>query len=315
MKTHSQERAGRRRPLRWVALSALLSFAALAGASGLHVVVSIPPYQEIVTRLAGADATVEVLLPPGASPHTFDPTPRDLARLEGADLVVLNGGVDAFVHTLVDGADGHADVFVALDALAEADPDAAHDVGEGAHGEHDEDHGDHEHDHAGPNPHVWLDPVQMTRIVQALAEHMVEIAPARADATRSAADTLVDELEALDAELRELLAPVRGAAFVPFHDAWPHFAARYDLDLVLEIEPFPGREPGAGELARAVRAVREAGARAIFDEAQLAGRSAQVLAEEAGVAVATLDPLGDGGPYAELLRRNAETILAALTDE
>lgn len=315
MKTHSQERAGRRRPLRWVALSALLSFAALAGASGLHVVVSIPPYQEIVTRLAGPDATVEVLLPPGASPHTFDPTPRDLARLEGADLVVLNGGVDAFVHTLVDGADGHADVFVALDALAEADPDAAHDVGEGAHGEHDEDHGDHEHDHAGPNPHVWLDPVQMTRIVQALAEHMVEIAPARADATRSAADTLVDELEALDAELRELLAPVRGAAFVPFHDAWPHFAARYDLDLVLEIEPFPGREPGAGELARAVRAVREAGARAIFDEAQLAGRSAQVLAEEAGVAVATLDPLGDGGPYAELLRRNAETILAALTDE
>jgi ABC-type Zn uptake system ZnuABC Zn-binding protein ZnuA len=151
-------------------------------------------------------------------------------------------------------------------------------------------------------------------IVQTLAERLAAIAPERADATRAAAETLVDELEALDAELRELLAPIRGAAFVPFHDAWPHFAARYHLDLVLEIEPFPGREPGAGELARAVRAVRESGARAIFDEAQLAGRSAQVLAEEAGVAVATLDPLGDGGPYAELLRRNAEVILAALAE-
>ncbi|MFW5899499.1 MAG: metal ABC transporter substrate-binding protein [Jiangellaceae bacterium] len=240
MKTHSQQRRRWRRVLRVAVTGCLLSLAALAGASGLHVVVSIPPYQEVVTRLAGPDATVEVLLPPGASPHAYDPTPRDLARLEGADLVVLNGGVDAFVHTLLDGAGEGPAVFEALDALAEAAPHGTSEAGEGHEDERTDEHDD-DHDQGGPNPHVWLDPVRMIDIVQALAERLADIAPERADATRAEADALVDELEALDAELRDLLAPVRGAAFVPFHDAWPHFAARYHLDLVLEIEPFPGR--------------------------------------------------------------------------
>ena len=102
---------------------------------------------------------------------------------------------------------------------------------------------------------------------------------------------------------------------MPFHAAWPYFAERFGLDLVVEIEPFPGREPSARALSEAVQAVRASGARAIFNEAQLDDRPARVLADEADVRLATLDPLG-GVPgrrtYAELLRFNAEALLDAL---
>lgn len=296
----------------------LATWLVLAGAvaSGLHVVVSLPPYRDPIARLAGPDATVDVLLPTGASPHAFDPTPRDVARLQDADLVVMNGGVDAFVLTLLDGLEGDVPVFVATDALAERG--ALWESG----GASDDDHGDEpantsnaHADEEDGNPHVWLDPVLMAEVVRAVSGRLVTLAPARAEAIRAAERELVDELHALDEELRQTLASLRGAAFVPFHDAWPHFARRYELDLVLEIEPFPGREPGAGELARKVDAVRASGARAIFNEAQLPARAAHVLAREAGVNVATLDPLGDGGSYGELMRRNARTIAETLTGE
>jgi len=112
-----------------------------------------------------------------------------------------------------------------------------------------------------------------------------------------------------------MLAPVRGAPFVPFHDAWPYFAAHFGLDLVVEIEPFPGREPSAGELAEVIDTIARAGAVAVFSEVQLPERPARVLADEAGVRLGVLDPIG-GAPgrrgYAELLRYNAAEILATL---
>jgi ABC-type Zn uptake system ZnuABC Zn-binding protein ZnuA len=324
-----------------------------------RIVVSIPPYEEPVRRLAGPGATVEVLLPPGASPHAFDPTPRDVARLERADLIVVNGVLDDWTRELVEALGREAPVFVALDALpAEALREGGHDHGhdehagdehagdEHGHDEHADDehagdehaedehagdehghdaHADHDATHAGEhegdvaraeaNPHVWLDPVRMRTVVAALAERLADDRPAEAAAIAERAARYDAELEALTEELQATLAPVAGAPFVPFHDAWPYFAERFGLELLLEIEPFPGREPSARALAEAIEAVHASGARAIFNEVQLDDRPARVLADEAGVRLATLDPLG-GVPgrdsYAELMRFNADAVLEAL---
>ena len=324
----------------------------------LRVVVSIEPYREAVQRLVGDEGTVDVLLPAGASPHGFDPTPRDVVRLSDADLVVVNGVADDWTLDLVEalGADAPP-VFVALEALTDDallegghDHDHAHD--EPAHDEHhddehaeeehhddehaEEEHHDDEHhdeahdgdehaadghdghDHGDVNAHVWLDPRRMNLIVEALAARIAELEPARADDVRAAAQAYQAELDALDAEIAARLAPFAGAPFVPFHDAWPYFAERYGLDLVLEVEPFPGREPSARALAAAVTTLREVGARAVFTETQLDDRPARVLADEAGVALGILDPLGgaegrDG--YLALQRYNAAAIEEALSGE
>ena len=293
----------------WTRPAGALLLAVLLGLAAARpsVVVSIHPLFDLVRQIAGDDAEVIRVLAPGASPHTFDPTPRDVARLVSADLVVMNGGLDLWLRNLMEASGARAPIVELLGlapvrrALAEGFPDLVAVDADGAT--------------IGINPHVWLDPLVMAAAVPELAEALASVDPSAAGRYRERAAALAAELEALHAELEATLRPVAGAAFVPFHDAWPYFAARYGLDLIVEIEPFPGREPSPAYLREALRLIRGSGARVIFSEAQLQRRPAEVVAAEAGVALAELDPLG-GLPgrerYQELLRWNAAVLLEGL---
>lgn len=301
------------RGLALAVLVATVSVLPLAAARApLRVTVSISPYADIVARLGGELVSVSTLLPPGASPHSFDPTPSQAAGLARAELIVMNGGVDGWLARLVAATAPDVPTVVVMERV-DVDPPGA---GHGPGGEAEESYAGHAgHEHAGINPHVWLDPTLMLAAAEVVTEELARLDPANGGAYHAALGRLRADLLALDAEIAATLAPVRGAPFVPFHDAWPYFAERYGLDLVLSLEPFPGREPSPRYVAEAVAAVRAAGAKAVFAERQLDPRSAEVVAESAGVALATLDPIGGApGPtdYESLLRFNAATILAAL---
>jgi ABC-type Zn uptake system ZnuABC Zn-binding protein ZnuA len=271
------------------------------------VVVSLHPYFEVTRVIAGEHADVVRLLPPGASPHTFDPTPRDVGRIARSDLVIMNGGLDLWLRDLVEASGTRAPVLeiVAVpavqDVMREAFPDlVAVDAGGAV---------------IGFNPHVWLDPLVMVAAVDAIADALAELDAEHAAHYRANADALQRELRDLHDELLVTLEPVRGAAFVPFHDAWPYFAARYGLDLIVEIEPFPGREPSPNYLRDALGKIAGSGAKAVFSEVQLNRRPAEVVAADAGVALFELDPLGgasDREGYADLLRFNAAVLVEAL---
>jgi ABC-type Zn uptake system ZnuABC Zn-binding protein ZnuA len=298
----------RRGPSAWriAAMALLLASLALAAARP-SVVVSIHPYFEVARAIAGDHADVVRVLPPGASPHTFDPTPRDVGRIARSDLVIMNGGLDLWLRDLVEASGTRAPLLeiIALpavqDVMRDAFPDlVAVDAGGAV---------------IGFNPHVWLDPLVMVVAVDAIAEAFALLDPDHAEAYRANAAGVADELRALHEELLEALAPIRGAAFVPFHDAWPYFAARYGLDLIVEIEPFPGREPSPNYLRYALGKIADSGASAVFSEVQLNRRPAEVVARDAGVALFELDPLGgasDRERYVDLLRFNAAVLLEAL---
>lgn len=304
-----------------VAAAALLGGLALAQP---RVAVSIHPLFDLTQRIVGPDVEVTRLLPPGASPHGFDPTPSVVAAVERSDLVILVGGVDEWAHDLVPSGADAPDVFELLplfddlETLLPEDHDRVERDPAHEEDDHGEEHAEDEHaghEHGDVNPHIWLDPVLMQTAVNAIGERLAQLDPERGDRYRANAADLVVQLRGLDGELGLILAPVRGAPFVPFHDAWPYFAARYGLDLVLEIEPFPGREPSPRYLAEVVEAIRQTGAAAVFSETQLADRPARVLAQEAGVAVRVLDPIGGTAgreSYVELLRHNARVIAEAL---
>lgn len=157
----------------------------------------------------------------------------------------------------------------------------------------------------------------MAQAVPHFVDALAAVDPAREALYRANGEALVADLEALHAELTEILAPVAGAPFVPFHDAWPYFTARYGLEQVVVIEPAPGREPTPSYLAEALALIEASGARAIFNEVQLPARPAEVLAEQAGVALYTLDPEGGGTSdeetYQAFMRDNARTIAEALS--
>jgi ABC-type Zn uptake system ZnuABC Zn-binding protein ZnuA len=284
---------------RALAPSLLLGAFALAvsGASAPRVAVAtIAPLADLTARVAGPGWSVRVIIPPGRSPHVFEPTPRDVKRIAPAEVVVVVGaGYDAWTADLVRACASRAVVH-----------DAGKSVGVETAG--DADHSHESHGELGHDPHWWLSPELAGRALAPLAERLAGIDPAGTAGYRARAAEAHRALIELDRRLASMLAPVRGRAFVSAHEAWAYFADRYGLRPVGSIEPVPGREPSPWDLLTLIHSARKEGIRTLFTEPQFPESSARVVAAEAGIAVRELDPIG-GIPgrdsYEELLLYNA----------
>ena len=264
------------------------------------VVATILPVANLTAALAKDDARVEVLLPPRASPATWEATPSQVRALsEAAAYIRVGAGLDAWTESYAPAAQVSR-VLVLTEGMKLAGAPA----------------GGHGHEGAG-NPHVWLDPVLVRdAIVPLLVDLLIGVAPAAGDSIRARAARVSDTLTALDAELRSLLSSAT-RPFVATHDAWAYFADRYGLEAAGSVYGSPGREPSPRDLARLASAVRRSGVGVVFVEPQLAKGAAITLAAEIGAATVVVDPLGatsvDGlRGYTALMRTNARRFADAL---
>ncbi|MDD3927664.1 MAG: metal ABC transporter substrate-binding protein [bacterium] len=290
--------------------------------SKIKVVASIYPLADIVRQVAGDRAEVVVLLPAGASPHTFEPTPRQVGELGQAVLFVQVGaGLELWADKLV-GASGNAYLkrVTAAQGIHLITGEEEHIAG-GEHEAHEE-HGEHGHgaghDHGRfGNPHVWLDPVMVSGIVSRIEAALIEADPAGDVYYRERAESYRQELALLDAEIKRETAGFRVREFVSFHSSWPYFARRYGLKQAGVIEESPGREPTPREIREIVTAVKSRGIKAIFAEPQFSPEAAKAIAENTGARILFLDPIGgEGVPgcnnYLDLMRHNLKIMKDAM---
>ncbi|MDX1649888.1 MAG: metal ABC transporter substrate-binding protein [Myxococcota bacterium] len=283
-----------RRPLRLALPPVLLLLgAAQAAAAALPVAVTLHPLALVVREVGGEDVAVQVLVPPGASPHTFEPRPSDVARLTDAALFVrAGGGADHWAAGLADAAP-EVPQLVFAEVLDARMPDV-------------------------PRAHAWLDPLAVRdALAPAVAQRLAALDPERADAYRTRLADFQARLTALDREVRGILAEAPGRHFVALHAAWDAFARRYDLEMAGVVEAAPGQEPSPGRVAALVETARRLGVPAIVVEPQLSPRVARVIAAEFGGEVVTADPLGDPDDperdtYAELVRFDARRFREAV---
>jgi len=299
---------------------ALLSTAAALGLSacqpggeqethGLKVAATIQPLAAITREILGDRGAVASLLPPGASPHTFEPLPGDLARLAGTRLVVRVGvGIDQWSERLLAAA-GMPPTTVTFLNLPDAHP---------RRWEDGEKHGHAVPGDAGIDPHLWLDPTRVRdALVPALADTLASLDPAGAEAYRERARVFAGRLSDLDAEIREHLRSAKTRAFIAYHDTWRYFAERYGLEQIASVEAYAGDEPTAAELARLVALARDRGVAAVVMEPQLGERVARNIANELGATLVMADPLGDPsdaerGDYVRTMQFNARAFARAL---
>jgi zinc transport system substrate-binding protein len=260
---------------RALALAALAAAAASCGeraAPGERptVLVSVAPQAFFVERLAGDEVRVVVLIPPGASPHAFEPTVAQVQAFERASLHFAVGhpgfGFEAaWVERLLD---EHPDIRRASAAAgAELLPD---------------------------DPHLWLSPRVARSMAAELEPALAAVLPRSAERIAERRRALESEIDALDAEIGAELAPWRGRAFLVLHPAWAYFARDYGLEQ-LAIEP-EGKEPSARALAQLIERAREARIRTVFVDPQSSRREAEVVAGELGARVEVLDPLARDWP-------------------
>jgi ABC-type Zn uptake system ZnuABC Zn-binding protein ZnuA len=284
-----------------------LALAACAGRPAeerLVAAATIPPLADVVSRVAGPLWRVSTVVPAGVSPHVFEPTPREARLVAPARLLVTVGaGYDGWAARLASACASKAALF---DAGRAAGIEAADD-GDGlaAHG----------HGGLGHDPHWWLSPPLVAKMLPALAAELALLDPAGAAGYRERTALLSEALTRLDAELLEILRPVAGSPLFTAHDAWVYFADRYGLGAGASIEPVPGREPSPKAIRALVLGARRDKVRTLFTEPQFPPDMARVVAAEAGLSLSTVDPIGGvagRASYEELLRFNARVFRAGL---
>jgi zinc transport system substrate-binding protein len=245
----------------------------------LTVAVSIPPQAFFVERIGGPYVRPMVVLPPGASPATYEVSPRQLAAL-GAARLYLSIGVPferAFLPRLAAKLPKLKIVSMAAGIKLRR-----------LEGRHQSGHG-HAHGAGAPDPHVWLSP-RLARVLAAnTARALSALDPARAGTFRANLAKLEAELADLDAELARRLAPLKGRVFLVFHPAYGYFADAYGLKQeAVELE---GKGPGPRRLAGLIDQAKAKGVKVIFVQPQFSPASAAALARAIGGVVVPLDPL------------------------
>lgn len=285
----------------------------------LRVVATIAPLTSFAINVAGDRGSVEMLYLPSQGPHDYAFSPSDIKRLQSADVLVMNGleletGLDKLIESL-----GRKELVIvdASKALKLSQISEVH-----QHTDHDNDLGatepddGHKHSHDGINPHVWLDPALAISQVEAIAAGLTQADPQGAPIYRANSKAFIKRLEALDAKVREMLEPLPDKRIITFHDAFPYFANRYGIVVAEVFQVFPGREPTPGRIAELRRLMSEEKVRAVFAEPQYSPRLLKIIAEDIGVPVRTLDPMGTGKPTADFYEAttlsNAKTLVEAL---
>jgi zinc transport system substrate-binding protein len=255
-----------------------------AGSGPETVVAAFYPLAFAASEIGGASVDVKNLTPPGAEPHDLEVSPQDVAEIRAADLVLLLG--HGFQPQLEDAAGNADNVVQVLDT-------PGLDV------------------HSNGDPHVWLDPVRYSQIVDRIGQALGK---------QAAADELKQRLTDLDNEFRVGLSHCERHEIVTSHEAFAYLAERYGLEQVAITGLSPEAEPEPGKLQVVVDLIRSHGVTTVYFETLVSPRIAETVARETGAKTAVLNPIegltdeeaAKGEDYFTLMRENLAALRAGL---
>lgn len=257
------------------------------------VAVTVPPQKEMVEAIGGDRVEVIVTVPPGADPHSFEPTAGEVAKLSQASLYCkLGNGLFPIEDTLAARLSGINPRMTAIDTspgvtlLRDAEDEGG----------------------GGYDPHTWLSPENARVMARHVAGALAASDPANAQLYSGNADAYDRELVALDRECGALLANATGKSFIAVHPAWTYFADRYGLVQVAVEES--GKEPTIRDIEGIIRIAEENGIRIVVVEPQYSPRGAELIASEIHGTVIIVDPLPSD--YSAGMRRIAKSFAEAL---
>ncbi|HEV7304850.1 zinc ABC transporter substrate-binding protein ZnuA [Ensifer sp.] len=316
-------------------------------AASPNVVVSIKPIHSLVASIMQGVGEPSLIVEGAASPHTYNMKPSNASALQAAKVVFWVGpGLEAFLDkpldTLTTGAkvvelseapgieklkfrEGGA--FEAHDHGHEGEEGDQHAEGEAGHDHaaapemgaaHDHGHDHHDHGHGDTDLHMWLDPLNAKAMAAQIEKTLAEADPDNAGAYKANLEALNTRLDALDATLKETVAPVKDKPFVVFHDAYQYFEHRYQVRVAGSITVSPEVLPGADRLSQIHAKIKELGATCVFAEPQFEPKLINVVIEGTPAKSGTLDPEAgtlDAGPdlYFQMMEGIGTSLKACLS--
>ncbi len=272
----------------------------------LTVAASILPLADFCRHVGGDRVEVLTVVPPGADPHTFSLTPQKVRLLSQIDVLVVNGlGFEFWTRKLLDNMTKPVIVVNTSDGILDSLRSGHHlDLIRGrGHG------GDH-HGHETYNPHIWLDPCLAIGQVRNICDGLIKADSSYQQQYQRNAQLYIEELENLNDFIQHRVETWRYKKFISYHAAWVYFARRYGLDIAAVIHKAPGVDPSPRDLADILEIAKQAESRVIIAEPQMSPETVNLIANETGISVIMLDPLGDekNQRYIELMKKNVNAM-------
>jgi zinc transport system substrate-binding protein len=278
------------------------------------VIASIYPVADMVRQVGGEHVEVTFILPPGASPHTFEPKPSTVRKFSSARIFFMIGaGLEFWSQKFVKIAGPELKTVVLSEGVSLIHTIEHHDDIEDHHDKTDVS------DQASKvgNPHIWLDPAIAKLMVNKITAALSEVDDEHFTHYKQRAEMYLHALDSLDRQISKKIESFSIKKYVSFHASWIYFARRYGLEPVGVIEAAPGRNPTPMQTRTIVGLIRRHQIRAVFAEPQLNPKVAEVIAKEADVKMLILDPMGGPelkgrGSYIELMKYNLNVFQEAM---
>jgi len=252
----------------------------------INVATTIAPLGEFVKAVGGEKVDVILVVPPGAEPHTFEPTPSLMMEMAKTDLYVMNGaGLEFWMDKLLEAnkrmtvVDSSQGVVLLQEGEGEMDP------------------------------HIWLSLRNAVVQVNNICSGLILVDPQNKDYYIKNRDGYLENLKALDIELNSTFAGKKNKIFIVHHPAWTYFARDYGLIQVPLMEN--EKEPGPKYLGEVIELAKKNNITAIFVEPEFNPKTAEVIAREMNARIVTIDPLA--GNYLDNMRNASKEIAQSQT--
>jgi len=285
---------------------------ALSGKSNnkkFKIITTIYPYYLIVKDIVKDRADLEVFLLKNVSPHAYSPTPKDIKRLNNADLVISNGlYLEANLIKILDAlGEKHisASDFIDKKELYKEDVKVSGKIVQKPNLE------------LGINPHVWVDPIFLIDIVNGIKEEIKSRDPANSKFYEEHCSNVIGDFIEIDRKIKEERKKYSQANIIVYHDGFRYFAGRYNINILAVIEPSPGQKPTPRRLVEIKEKVLNNDITAIFKEPELNPKGAEILAKELNLKILILDPLGyyvKATTISDLILKNWDTMKGAFVE-
>ena len=284
-----------------------------AGDGRLRVLTSFYPMYDFACKIGGDCIDVTNMVPSGTEPHDWEPSTNDLKNLEKADVFIYNGAdMEPWADDLLVSRSDTLRVVEASENVELRTTDGEH--------EHAHEHEDADHHHGDFDPHVWLDPENAKIEMEAIRDALCAADPENSTVFQSNYEKYAAELDALDAEFREKLAPLPNRTIVVAHEAFGYLCDAYGLTQVGIEGLSPDSEPDPGRMAEVIDFVREHSISTIFFEELVSPKVAEAIASETGAQAKMLSPLeglsdeqaAAGADYLSVMHDNLAALMEAL---
>lgn len=279
----------------------------------LRVLTSFYPMYDFACKIGGDCIDVTNMVPSGTEPHDWEPSTNDLKNLEKADVFIYNGAdMEPWADDLLVNRSDTLHVVEASENVELRTTDGEH--------EHAHEHEGADHHHGDFDPHVWLDPENAKIEMEAIRDALCAADPENSTVFQSNYEKYAAELDALDAEFREKLAPLPSRTIVVAHEAFGYLCDAYGLTQVGIEGLSPDSEPDPGRMAEVIDFVREHSISTIFFEELVSPKVAEAIASETGAQAKMLSPLeglsdeqaAAGADYFSVMHDNLAALMEAL---